>query len=1220
MFDSTGTTYLNLSAMTNGSGIANFNLPAGDYQFASDDVNNVRYFSGLPACSVPTCSTATITEPAFGSVAVTVTDANGPVANQLVYAFDGSGTTYLNLSASTGAAGEAAAFNLPYGDYTFAADDPGNVRHFSSPACSVPTCTVASIAFAAATVDLGVTKTVDNASPSAGGAIVYTITATNNGTVAASGVSVSDVLPDGVVYGSDDSGGAYSGGTWAITNLANGAAVTLHITATVASTATGTITNTATITSSLPDTIPANDSASAAITVTPLPGINLCATTGSTTMPNGSAVTVWGYVSGDCTGSPTVTQPGGPVIAVNQGDTITVTLYNNLSANTALLFQGQNIIPDLVGAPPGGSKTYVFQATAPGTYLYEAGLLPNAQHQVAMGLYGALIVRPATAGQAYASAATAYDEEAVLVLSEIDPTLNNSANPAGFDLRNYKPRYFLINGKAYPQTAAINTSAGHNVLFRYINAGLQHHSMASLGLRQSMVAVDGSLLNHAIDLVADTLAPGQTADAIASVPAGATGSKFALYDGNLILRNNTSAGFGGMMTFVATSGTPPAGDMVGPTTSNVSLVGTALSATVSDVGSGGSNVTAAEYFIDTVGANGSGTAMTGAFGSPTVSVNATVSLSGGTHTIYVHGQDSAGNWGPVNSVGASLDQSGPATTGLTLTPNPTNGTAAVAISASADDTATGGSNIAAAEYTIDGGAAQAMTLNTTSAPAASLSATISAATVNALAEGSHVVSVRSQDSAGNWGTPATINLIVDKTGPTTSAVTAAPNPNNGTLGVNSSTPAVRVTATLSDVASNISTGEGFIDTVGATGTGFPFIATDGSFNSLSENVYADIPLTTIIQLSAGNHTIYVHGKDAAGNWGATSSTILVIDKTPPSIVSINRVDPNPSSAASVQFLVTFSEAVTGVTSSNFTLVQGGGLTGATITSVTGSGATRTVTASTGTGGGTLGLNLTSATGIRDVAGNALPTTGLPFVGQVYTLLTPPLYFSTAGNSNPPGVGGTADDADIYFWSGSAFSRVIDASTLSIPNNANVDGFDRVDATHFYMSFTGNVSIDPPGPNNTLSVADEDVVYYNNGTWSLFFDGSAHGLPNSMDLDAISIVGGTLYFSTDNTNVPPGVSGAGDDADIYRWNGGNSYTRVFDASALGWSTANVDGFVWVDATHFYMSYSTDTTVPGLGAVQDEDVVYYNAGTWSVYFDGTSKGLTSNNLDVDAFDLP
>jgi len=160
-----------------------------------------------------------------------------------------------------------------------------------------------------------------------------------------------------------------------------------------------------------------------------------------------------------------------------------------------------------------------------------------------------------------------------------------------------------------------------------------------------------------------------------------------------------------------------------------------------------------------------------------------------------------------------------------------------------------------------------------------------------------------------------------------------------------------------------------------------------------------------------------------------------------------------------------------------------------------------------------------------------------------------------------------------------------------------------------------------------TVADEDIVLYNNGTWSLYFDGSANGLTGSSgtDLDAISIVGaggpGNVYFSTDNTAVPPGAGGSGDDADIYRWNGGSSYTRVVDASAVGWSTANVDGLVWADATHVYLSYSTDTTVPGIGAVQDEDVVRNNGGTWSVYFDGTANGLgTSGNLDVDAFDVP
>ena len=98
----------------------------------------------------------------------------------------------------------------------------------------------------------------------------------------------------------------------------------------------------------------------------------------------------------------------------------------------------------------------------------------------------------------------------------------------------------------------------------------------------------------------------------------------------------------------------------------------------------------------------------------------------------------------------------------------------------------------------------------------------------------------------------------------------------------------------------------------------------------------------------------------------------------------------------------------------------------------------------------------------------------------------------------------------------------------------------------------------------------------------------------------------------------------DDADIYRWNGASTYTRVIDASAAPYNlpaAASVDGFVRVDATHFYLSFSaTSTTVPVLGAVQDEDVVYYNNGVGSVYFDGTAHGLTADNLDLDAFDVP
>ena len=228
------------------------------------------------------------------------------------------------------------------------------------------------------------------------------------------------------------------------------------------------------------------------------------------------------------------------------------------------------------------------------------------------------------------------------------------------------------------------------------------------------------------------------------------------------------------------------------------------------------------------------------------------------------------------------------------------------------------------------------------------------------------------------------------------------------------------------------------------------------------------------------------------------------------------------------------------------------------------------------------------------------------------------YFSTSGNTNPPGMTGSADNADIYAWDGTTFSRVWDASASGLPGGANVDGLKVVDATHFYLSFDGtNTNVPTLG-----NVQDEDIVFYNNGAWSVYFDGTAVGLTNNnLDIDAFDFVGTTLYFSTAGNTNPPGAGGSGDDADIYRWNGGSSYTRIFDASAAGLSGgADVDALVVVDETHFYLSFnSTNTNVPSLGNVQDEDVVFRNGGVWSIYFDGTARGLTNNNHDLDGFDI-
>lgn len=957
--------------------------------------------------------------------------------------------------------------------------------------------------------------------------------------------------------------------------------------------------------------------------VAPTPTLfDLYAVTGSATLP-GQTVTVWGYSSDGSN----VTAPGGPVITVEEDTPVQIALHNQLSAPTSLVIRGQRMRTDLVGAAAGDTKTYLFTPTEPGTFIYEAGPMNvpgGTQHQVAMGLYGALVVTPAS-GTAYGS-----DGGAVVVVGEIDPALNTSANRAGFDMRNFAPKYSLFNGKTYPSTPVLTSAApGDDIVLRYVNAGLSYHSMSVLGANQRIVADDGHALTHPYSVVAQTVGPGQTIDAVVSVsPDAADGTLLSVFDANLQLRNRgrrpatltARPTAGGAVGFIQVDGTPAPGDTVGPLASNLSATATTLSATIDDTSTGGSDVAAAQYFVDTPGAAGTGTPMTLTPGPSPVSATATfTNLSPGTHTIYVRGQDSIENWGPPASIVVTSDNQVPRVSGLSLTPNPSNGAVTVAVHATASDIGRGGSNIASASYSVDGGPASSMVVNN-QAVTASVDATIPAG----LPAGNHDIIVSATDAAGNIGTSAPIVLTIDQTGPAMTGVVASPSATNGAKGFNSSVNAVRVTGSATDDAavSNIARAEGFFDVVGAPGTGFPFVPTDGSWSSTTESVYADIPLPTVSALGEGPHTIVVRARDAVGNWGTTSPAALMIDKTPPIVSGIALVGPvTPIVATSVQFLVTFSEPVTGVNSGNFTLVPGGGFAGGSITSVTGTGTARTVTVATGFNAGTVGLNLTSPTGVADLAGNALGVAGLPAVGGVYTLRTPPLHFSTTGSSNPPGVAGTADDADVYLWDGlaGAFTREIDvtAITAPLPAGANVDGFDRVDGTHFYVSFTGNVAIPLPGPD--LAVQDEDVVYYDAGTWSVFFDGSVRGLP-STDLDAISIVGGTLYFSTDNTAVPPGAGGSGDDADIYRWNGASSYTRMIDASALGWSTANVDGLVWVDSTHLYLTYSSNTTAPGVGAVQDEDVVHLNGSTWSTYFDGTAKGLTSANLDVDAFDIP
>jgi FtsP/CotA-like multicopper oxidase with cupredoxin domain len=288
----------------------------------------------------------------------------------------------------------------------------------------------------------------------------------------------------------------------------------------------------------------------------PPPGepIDLCAKPGTLALPAGGSVTVWGFArpgAGETCADVAASVPG-PVLDLAQGHRYTITLHNGLDEAVSLEIPGQTIDEGPVEAAAHGSADYTFTASAPGTFLYQSAA--NAGRQLAMGLYGALLVRPPVDGRAYGTADSAFAVERTLVLSAIDPALN--ADPDGFDMRRWAPTYWLINGRSYPDVPEIAAGSGQRLLLRYLNAGFDNTTMALLGTYERVIARDAYLLGNPHDAVAETLPAGQTMDAVVTLPSA---GRFPLYNRQLHLSNGPGKlgdpGFwpGGMMTFIAGS-------------------------------------------------------------------------------------------------------------------------------------------------------------------------------------------------------------------------------------------------------------------------------------------------------------------------------------------------------------------------------------------------------------------------------------------------------------------------------------------------------------------------------------------------------------------------------------------------------------------------------------------------------------------------------------------
>jgi FtsP/CotA-like multicopper oxidase with cupredoxin domain len=327
---------------------------------------------------------------------------------------------------------------------------------------------------------------------------------------------------------------------------------------------------------------------------------NLTAQAAFLNQPDGASVYSWGY---GCVAAPASTafvpagmpnafcstmQVPGPTLVVTEGVAVTVTLTNNLptsAGNTSILFSGLRAsgsggVNGLITqeAIPGGSVTYSFTPTHPGTYSYFSGT--NSDLQVEMGMYGAVIVLPKAvpaacntgvhasnvaaetahgetdwrlAHSAYDHDKSCYDREYLFQWAEMDPRIHNTALAQVTALGNctagapgcklevptepYHPAYFLINGRSMPDDMDPNYDTpyphqpyngnphmhpGELVLLRIIGQGRWQHPFHEHANHVRILARDANLIlspTNAEDLAGAPMfntdtTPGQTMDGI----------------------------------------------------------------------------------------------------------------------------------------------------------------------------------------------------------------------------------------------------------------------------------------------------------------------------------------------------------------------------------------------------------------------------------------------------------------------------------------------------------------------------------------------------------------------------------------------------------------------------------------------------------------------------------------------------------------------------------
>jgi FtsP/CotA-like multicopper oxidase with cupredoxin domain len=195
---------------------------------------------------------------------------------------------------------------------------------------------------------------------------------------------------------------------------------------------------------------------------------HLYATDSYLTLPDKTQVYVWGYSLQNEKG--TAVFPA-PTLTVNEGDQVEVTLTNIGAKKEGIKklahtihFHGLDTDQANDGVPHtsedilvGDSFTYRFIASHAGTYFYHCHV--DTVEHLQMGMFGAFIVKAKGGTNQAWTNGPSYNKEYTFVFNEIDPLWHKAVEEGkAYDRTDFHPRYWTINGKAFPDTEADPTS------------------------------------------------------------------------------------------------------------------------------------------------------------------------------------------------------------------------------------------------------------------------------------------------------------------------------------------------------------------------------------------------------------------------------------------------------------------------------------------------------------------------------------------------------------------------------------------------------------------------------------------------------------------------------------------------------------------------------------------------------------------------------------------